>query len=671
MGKQGILFALVLLSALLVWGCSEADQGRPQDGDSADGDESDGDESDGDSGDGDAPDGDEPEDGDTPPARFALSPPEMNGFGHETLTLSDTECAFHDGLAVSVQEIPTVLLQVSEDGCTLSVKVQGGQGGPAAVVLREGDTLVAAIDGFSYTETRGEGLFERSWAIGDSLGAAMVSSYMSYDAQVDDGMFAFFFRQAGAFFPHPLVRMEGVPARITLADLDALTGKIALSALLNDETLPYFLGLAPLSDLRLNPDQPFRNYSLPGMHDVTWPFRGKVYQPGPGSSMITKQLSFYEDLLRFPNGVPENPTPIMDIIEEGQPTFVIVSMGLMAYTLLGDNYVFDDKLDADLDVFLGHLAGLDSAPVVLLGTMVDAAAMPGRPFTYAERYENIRINNRLYAAVERINAGLDTPRFFVAPLGEFFWDLLEAQDRITLAGRDYPVIRDASGRARVNITDSDDHTEAIGMGRFQGFFSLDHIHLTPTGHAMAANMMIEALNAALGPDSANPRYADALPYVDLAPILARDPMTETRLQAEAARLGIPDLASYLDPLPPPLSDSERCAFTHGVMAVADKAGCPASVQLEVNAAPCTGAAIQFPATVTVTVRDRDGNPLPGAAIGAAALPAANHGIMRWLEGGVGNPAGELTFILEGVGSEQAGGRLFVQSGEAVADCPLP
>ncbi len=625
-------------------------------------------ESEGDSSD----EGEDSESGDQDgiPPRFLIEPVSMNGFGHESVSITDSECGLpSDFDGIMVQGVEAVLVK-NADNCHVIFDVQGGDAGAAAIIfVKDGEKLLE-IPGFSYDTPLGDGLFDRTWIIGDSLGAAMVSSYISYESQVKDGMYAFFQRQVGAFCPHPLVRQEGFPGILGLDTIDSKTGEIMTGALLPDEMFPYFMGEKPLSDLRLNLNTQARNLSVPGMHDVTWPFREIIYDPN-AASIVTKQLSLYERLLRFPGEIPEHPTPIMDEVEAGQPTFVHVSMGVLAYVLIEPVYVYDDDLESDLDEFLSRLAGIESAPVVFLGTMPDSSSMPTRPFYYAERYENIRINNHMRSAVDRINSRLENKRFFIVPTGELFLDMMKPRSEITLAGVSYPVISDEKGWPRIEIRYSEGEVEPIGLGRFQGFFSLDHIHLTPTGHAIVANFIIEHVNSSVGPDSADPLMSENIPYVDIAEILSRDPMRESLLQKEAAEIGLPDLSEFVDPLPPQLTDGERCAIKGGPHAAEETVVCPADIEVLVNGAECGEGVISWPAEISVKVLSESGAAMPGVPVGIAALPADSHGLAHWYSSGLSSENGVFSSTVEYPGEEQAGGVLQIQAADIRRTCLIP
>lgn len=598
--------------------------------------------------------------------RFTLDPTEMNGFGHEPVSIANSQCDWPVEPDVTVQGINAVLVEVSEDGCDLTFVPQGGSGGEAPIVVRSGDDIFLELDGLSYQSAVGGDLFESVWCVGDSLGAAMASWYLSYESQVIDGMFAFFFRQASAFCPHPLVRTEGVPQLITLADIDPEEGIVPTTDLMTGEMIEYLVGLRPLTELRLNEDMVACNQSVPGMHDVTWPFRSIIYD----SSDYT---AFYERLLRFPEeDLVESPTPIMDTIEAGEPSFIAVSLGVMAYALDGV-YVSEEQLDDDLDAFLGRFLSMASEPVVALASMPDTASLPARPFSYAERYYNLRLDNQLYAAVARANADLARPRLLVVPTAELYLSWFAAEDTLQIGPETYPVTTGDDGRVYVMITDSEGHDEAIGLGRFEGFYSLDHVHLTATGHALVANLMLHAVNGEIGPDSSNAYLTEAIPPIDIASVLSRDPLTATRLQAEAVELGFPDLSEFLDPVPPAPTHSELCAIAEGPMAIGVPNLCPEEITLVVNSESCGDTPIDLPATINITVQDDGGNPLTGAAVGIAALPPTDHEPMTYLPGGLTDEYGQLLITVEAdqIGTAQAGGRIEFQSGEARVSCLLP
>ena len=616
--------------------------------------------------DADAAVGDATEDGPGPTTRYTVSPETLNGFGYETLTLTDADCAWPAGpLAVTVQGRAAVLVEV--DGCDLRFDPQGGVGGDAPILVTAADGTEVATAPFAYQPAVDPDVFASAWCIGDSLGAAMVSWYLSYDAQVHDGMFAFFFRQASAACPHPLTRAEGVPFIVGLDAIDPATGDVPQEALITEEMLEFVLGQETGASLRLDPGGVACNQSVPGMHDVTWPSLPVIFAPGD-------LIGLYEELLRFPFGIPDDATPIMDVIEQGAPTFIIVSPGVIAYAL-DAVHVEPAQLDADLDSFLHRLADMPSAPVVLLATMPDTASLPGRPFTYAERYYNLSIDDALYRAVDRVNATLDAPRFTIAPTGELYIRWMAATESLDIGGISYPVEHDASGRVRVQVPGPDGAVEPLGLGRFQGFFSLDHVHLTATGHALVANVLIDALNGEFGPEGAHPRLSGAVPLVDIAPVVGRDVGLSSALEAQAAQLGMPALSTLLDPRPPTYSGAELCALAHGPLGGEPEAAtCPTTLELVDGATglPCAETAVTLPATLEVRVRGAGGETLAGAAVGLTALPAESHAHLTYLPGGLTDAEGQLALTIEAADlpAGLAGGVFQVQSGALRASCPL-
>lgn len=598
---------------------------------------------------------------------LSVLPVEMNAFGHETVTVSDTACTLPTAIAkVTAAGIEAVLAEVSPDRCRLTFNVQGGPAGPARIEITPKSGAPLTVDGLSYKPSMGDGIFDSSWVIGESQGSAMGAFFLSYDSQVRDGIFSFFFRQLGTYNPHPLIRKEGVPKIVTIADIDPATGILNSANLMTTEILPYLMDQKPLSDLRLNLDTVHQNQSVPGMHDVLWPFLEKMYE-GQGITYM------YERIIRFPGDIPDHPKPIMDVIEEGNPTFVVVTMGVVAYNL-DARYVAPNQLSQDFDKFLGRLKNMSSKPTVLAGTVPDTASLPARPFSYAERYYGIEINNLWHEALARANSGLTTPRFHEFQAADFYTKWMEADTTINLGGKAYPVTKDASGRPRVMIKNSAGEAQPIGMGRFQGFFTMDHVHLTPTGHAIVANMILEALNRELGPNSANPRLSANAPYIDLAPILDRDPETPARLVDKAVAAGLNSLESYLDPLPPRLTNSERCGIKYGAYAASPQMQCPQTVTItEAGGGSCSEATFgTLPATVVITVKDQTGSPMSGAAVGIAALPTGNYQHMKYIATpNLTDVEGQISVTIDKIEAEQKGGKLKAISGLIEATCPLP
>ena len=599
--------------------------------------------------------------------RFTLSKTELSAFGHEAVSIEDADCALPtESPVVRVAGVDAVLPDPGEDGCKLSFTAQGGPAGRAPVVIGGPDDAKIEVEGLSYRAPPGGDLFTSSWAIGGSLGTGMAAMFLSYDVVIEDASIAFFFRQVGAYCPHPLVRKSGVPKLIGLADIDPQTGALSTDALLTEEVLEHLVyPERTLAHARLNAATVAQNQSVPGMHDVTWPYRPLVYEPGP--------TFLFERLLRFPNGVPDEPTPIMDTIRDGAPTFVVVSMDMIAYAL-DAVYVADDRLAADFDRFLGDFASMSSEPVVLSATMPDTASLPSRPFSYAERYENIRVNRLWQEAVARSNAALERPRFFVAAIDDLFYRFLAAEGDLTAGPDSFPLAEHASGWPTIRIEDSEGQAEAIGLGRFHGFFTLDHVHGTPTGHAIIANFMLAALNAAVGPKAAAPKLDQDIGYVDVAAVLTRDPGRPSRLAAEAEQLGIGDLDKFLDPRPPRLTMAERCAIGHGAYVAPSDARCPTRIRItDETGAACSRASLAtLPARLTIEVTGADGRPIAGAAVGVAAIPAETKGLMDHVPTPELTDAdGKLSVRIEQIEDAQASGALLAVAGTATATCALP
>ena len=199
------------------------------------------------------------------------------------------------------------------------------------------------------------------------------------------------------------------------------------------------------------------------------------------------------------------------------------------------------------------------------------------------------------------------------------------------------------------------------------------MHLTPTGHALTANELLDTLNKAFGPDSDNPRLSEPVPFVDIPAVLERDHESKSRLAADADELGLPDLATYQPPVPPPLAPSELCAITAGPMAIESQAGCPVSIEILVDGAQCGEDPVTLPAALTVTVKDGDDAVIEGATVGLAAIPTEEHDIMEYLSGGITDAAGTvaLTVAEDDVPSRLAGGAILVESGIVQATCVLP
>ena len=361
----------------------------------------------------------------------------------------------------------------------------------------------------------------------------------------------------------------------------------------------------------------------------------------------------------------------MDAIAGADPTFVIVSPGALAYALDG-NYVSEAVLAEDIAHFLDSLADLPSSPYVLLASMPDTSSVPFHEFNYAERYYTLRVNNQLYAAVEQINSELGEVRFGVSPLGELYFDWFEGPNEMAFGAVTYDAYVDDEGWPHLEVEDADGETRGVGLGRFQGFFSLDDVHLTPTGHALMANQLIKDTNAIFGPGAPTPLFTDPIPEVDIAAVISRDNETEVALQQDADELDLPDLSTFRGPPPPPLSSAERCAITGGPLAAESDAGCPVHLQATVDGGDCAAATPTWPLTLLVTVTDGADQPIEGAPVGLSTMPGEEHGLITYLRGGLTDTAGTLTItVAESDVDGAAGDSLLLQAGAVQTICPKP
>ena len=64
-------------------------------------------------------------------------------------------------------------------------------------------------------------------------------------------------------------------------------------------------------------------------------------------------------------------------------------------------------------------------------------------------------------------------------------------------------------------------TEKLTPAQFDGLLSLDGLHFTDTGYGILANVLIAAMN---------PVLHSQIPHVDLAAVLAQDPLSPSKLR---------------------------------------------------------------------------------------------------------------------------------------------
>jgi hypothetical protein len=251
---------------------------------------------------------------------------------------------------------------------------------------------------------------------------------------------------------------------------------------------------------------------------------------------------------------------------------------------------------------------------------------PLTEFAQDERYELLAANQSMLDAADAANTALAAqgkpPRVFVGDFFSPFFQLLEADegDPIDLAGLSGIVSRGPNGENDIIVIDADGDTQRVGLDLFEGIFSFDALHLTETGYAVLANSLIDLINSSIGPsasDARNRLLAANIAPLDIAAILARDPLAPKNLEAarvafnQTALIPFPPLSQFADPAPLPLLEPwDRCAITVGDFAAEIDDACPDEINFTAPASVALGGVVN----VSVQVRDQVGNVMPGLPV---------------------------------------------------------
>jgi hypothetical protein len=324
-----------------------------------------------------------------------------------------------------------------------------------------------------------------------------------------------------------------------------------------------------------------------------------------------------------------NPTafevlPPIEVIEGDAPTAVFSSIDFFGNDILGGDDLPTAEIQADLLEMFQRVSQIPSHPAFFTLTLLDVNAVPRESFGQDERYEVLRTNVAMVDAAKQVNADLATqglpPRIFIGDFFSLFFDLMEATpgDQLSVAGLAGTVVLGDNGENDLLVVDADGDQQIVGLDLFEGLISLDGLHLTNTGYAMVSNQLIALVNASIGPNAADIRNrlmtSDVAP-LNIAEILANDPLAPKNLEAERLAVNIADAAN---PIPsfdafrdvsalPPLQPWDRCALPD---AATLSILCPTTVTMNAPTNVSNGQAVE----ITATVLDNNGVPMPGVPV---------------------------------------------------------
>jgi len=376
-------------------------------------------------------------------------------------------------------------------------------------------------------QNTGSADFSRFVALGDSLGAGFVSGGLVRGAQ-EDSVPALIARQAtGQIIRQPLVAPPGLPPLLQLSSLSPLV--IAPLPV----TGPPGLDLSPLH----------QNLSVPG-YDLGDALRNR--QRGP------------TDLATFILAAPPSAQPptMLELALAQQPTFAVVWLGnndvlgaaVSGRVIEGVTLTPTSQFEADFTGLVGTLRGAGADVVV--ATLPDVTVIPyvttippvvvnpatsqpvlgpnGQPIPLLGPNGPLSLNDRvLLPASAALRQGIGIP----AALGGTNVGLpdelvLSAAEVNTIRARIAAfnqIIREVAQQTGAAVADVNDlliaaATEGVNIGGIEfttdfvtgGVFSLDGVHPSPLGYAVAANVFIEAINQQFG---ANIELVDLFPFL--------------------------------------------------------------------------------------------------------------------------------------------------------------
>jgi hypothetical protein len=574
------------------------------------------------------------------------SPTVLSSFGDELVTIQTDKPVFA-GLEATDIEVKTgatklIFLEKVDDSTVRGIT----QGHPAPSADNTEsflvDVLLTTPEGSATQEDAVEYLppkaavFNNVYGIGASFTAGTQSNSMNFEGQRNNAL-AKALKNMGAFFPQPYIVGDGIPPEPVLEDVDPETGLVTVEGSNVGQGLIDLVnqGGGTLRELRADSSLSPHNLAVPGI-GVRHILNGTPFFVQQGD---TSELGFFffEVLIQQPESdvfaaiadpASAGLRPAIQILEDELPTAIFSSVDFFGNDVSGGDDTPTQEIFDDLLALFERIAAIPTQPPFFSLSLIDVNLQPTENFSQDERYESIRANQALIDAANQVNAELvaagKPPRIFIGDFFSPFFTLLEATpgEEISIFGLEGTVVAGSNGENDLLVTDANGDLQRIGTDLFEGIFSFDALHLTNTGYGVLSNGLIAHVNASIGPKAADPRnrlLAEEIPFVDIAEILASDPLSPKNI--EAARIALntaqgveifPDFSAYQDESAlPPLAPWDRCALTVGPFQAAVTDLCPAAV--EVSAAQQdlqNGQTTQ----ISAEVRDQNGNPMPGVLV---------------------------------------------------------
>lgn len=506
--------------------------------------------------------------------QLEVSPKEISQFGHVWIDVKQISFPLDETspLEVTIGYRPCLKPEITGER-SLRCLAQGGPApGAAWLTVRQAeqsDSRYAALT----LKAAADYLFAELYAIGGSVGAGLQNASLTESSQ-QTGMLAQIARQAGAYFPLPLIDEAGFPPTVSLQELDSLTGLLdqrAGDAFLSD----LFMQQEQLGAFRLDPE------GLP--HNLAIPYSGAASALVDGISG-SDPLRLFEGIIRDP-GHDGAFDPLIDELIRLDPSFLLASYELIDIPpqFSGSNHQdYQNDIIQELDRFFVYMHLFNHKPYLFMPNHPPAGIFPGKEYSEWARYESIWINNALHSAVVRANARFSAgPRIFVADLFSFLMEMTEAQAPFDLFTRQVEVEKGPNGENDFLLEDDKGRVSRIGLDFMEGLFSLDRSTFTATGNAILANLLIEKINEEIGPEGLAPTLVQDLALIDIIEVLSSDPLSISALAAELEDLPLIEAEQLADPEGlPGLHLAHRCAIEWLDMDEAARERCPGNLPIE-------------------------------------------------------------------------------------------
>jgi lysophospholipase L1-like esterase len=561
-------------------------------------------------------------------AELTVSPPEGSSYGNYLVEITADKPIFEnitpEDFRVTLGENALIFVNKVDDTRIIGV----AQGHPAPsnenvdpfdvdIQVETPEGIATTVNGFRYLPPVSP-VFNNVYTIGASFSAGTQSNSINVEGQLH-GPVALAIEQLQAYFGNPLATEPGLPHKPLLTEINRASGLVEVDsgAALNEIITLVNAGGGTFSKVRIDPKLKAHNLSIPGsgarhMVDGT---------NGPDDIGFTifsvfNQQPEVDVFSAIGDPVDEGVLPPIEVIEANQPTAVFSSIDFFGNDVLGGDDLPTSEIKADLLEMFQRVGAIPSRPAFFALTLLDVNVVPGDAFGQDERYEVLRTNAAMVEAANQVNEELAAqglaPRIFIGDFFSPFFELVEANPNtaIDINGLQGTIVTGDNGENDLLVVDADGDTQRIGLDLFEGLISLDGLHLTNTGYAVIANGLIDLVNRSIGPNAVDPRnrlMAVEMPFIDIAQILANDPLAPKNLEAErlAVNAAEPDnqIASFdtfadVDAIPP-LEFWDRCAILGIDLTGLD---CPVTLTMDAPATVTAGQSVE----VSVTVLNENG-----------------------------------------------------------------